>query len=132
MTAAEAPPQDALRDVLAHRPAMLALATLTVGSLGAAAQATALGYRVFELTRRELDLGWLGLAEFLPSVLLVAVSGPIAGTSMLANAIRTSCAPSGSRAGRNIVPGRRRTPRSSQWWPSSARRARSAPRPPEH
>ena len=78
MTAAEAPPQDALRDVLAHRPAMLALATLTVGSLGAAAQATALGYRVFELTRRELDLGWLGLAEFLPSVLLVAVSGPIA------------------------------------------------------
>jgi MFS family permease len=37
-----------------------------------------LGKQVFDLTGRELDLGLLGLAEFLPSALLVFVTGPLA------------------------------------------------------
>ncbi|MGH9283474.1 MAG: MFS transporter, partial [Acidimicrobiales bacterium] len=36
-----------------------------------AAQITALGKQVFDLTGRELDLGLLGLAEFAPAALLV-------------------------------------------------------------
>jgi MFS family permease len=39
---------------------------------------TALGIQVYDLTRRELDLGLLGLAEFAPSALLVLVTGSIA------------------------------------------------------
>ncbi|HYZ92252.1 MAG TPA: MFS transporter [Actinomycetota bacterium] len=38
----------------------------------------ALGFQVFRLTHRELDLGLLGLAEFTPSALLVLVTGSVA------------------------------------------------------
>ncbi len=44
----------------------------------AVAQATALGKQVYDLTGRELDLGWLGLAEFAPAALLVLVTGTVA------------------------------------------------------
>jgi MFS family permease len=47
-------------------------------TMALAAQTTALGVQVFNLNRRELDLGLVGLAEFLPAVLLVLVTGPIA------------------------------------------------------
>ncbi len=49
--------------------------------LAAAAQlalSTVLGKQVFDMTGRELDLGWLGLAEFLPAALLVLVTGTVA------------------------------------------------------
>jgi MFS family permease len=39
---------------------------------------TALGKLVFDLTRRELDLGLIGLAEFLPVLVLVLVAGSVA------------------------------------------------------
>lgn len=39
---------------------------------------TALGKQVYDLTRRELDLGLLGLAEFAPAMLLVLLTGSIA------------------------------------------------------
>src|SRR5436190_1702831 len=42
------------------------------------ARTVVLGKQVFDLTGRELDLGLLGLAEFLPSALLVFVTGTIA------------------------------------------------------
>ncbi len=38
----------------------------------------ALGIQVFDLTGSELDLGFLGLAEFLPAALLVFIVGPVA------------------------------------------------------
>jgi MFS family permease len=41
-------------------------------------QATALGVLVYDLTGRELDLGLLGLAEFLPTALLAPIAGPLA------------------------------------------------------
>lgn len=56
----------------------------------------ALGKQVFDITGRELDLGWLGLAEFLPAALLVLVTGTVAdrfqrrlvaGTAITAQAI---------------------------------------------
>jgi MFS family permease len=48
------------------------------GSAGAAALVTALGKQVYDLSGRELDLGWLGLAEFAPAAVLVLVTGTIA------------------------------------------------------
>jgi MFS family permease len=41
------------------------------------AQTTVLGLLVYELTRSELDLGFLGLAEFAPALLLVVVAGSV-------------------------------------------------------
>src|SRR5438132_7526003 len=39
---------------------------------------TVLGIQVFAISRRPLDLGVLGLAEFAPAALLVLVTGPVA------------------------------------------------------
>ena len=38
-------------------------------------QAVAVGWQVYEITRRPLDLGLVGLAQFLPSIVLFLVSG---------------------------------------------------------
>jgi len=47
-------------------------------SLAATALTTILGKLVYDITKSELDLGLLGLAEFAPAALLVLVSGSIA------------------------------------------------------
>jgi MFS family permease len=57
------------------------VALLTAGFCSAAATLTgtvALGLQVFDITDRELDLGFLGLAEFAPAFLLVLVTGTVA------------------------------------------------------
>ncbi len=54
------------------------LASTVCTATAATAGVTALGKQVFDLTGRELDLGWLGLAEFAPAALLVFVTGPVA------------------------------------------------------
>lgn len=41
------------------------------------AQTTVLGLLVYQLTRSELDLGFLGLAEFAPAALLIVVAGVV-------------------------------------------------------
>jgi len=38
-------------------------------------QAVAIGWQVYEITRRSLDIGLIGLAQFLPGILLLLVSG---------------------------------------------------------
>jgi MFS family permease len=43
--------------------------------LGAEMQAVAVGWQVFALTHRPLDLGMVGLAQFLPGILLFLVAG---------------------------------------------------------
>jgi hypothetical protein len=45
---------------------------------GIALQSTALLKQAFDITGRESDIGWIGLAEFLPIALLVLVSGSAA------------------------------------------------------
>lgn len=67
-----------IRDVLHDRGAVAVLATMFGSTMAAVTQATALGILVFDLTGRELDLGLLGLAEFLPAFLLVLVTGAVA------------------------------------------------------
>src|SRR5215831_9735868 len=62
-----------------QRRSVVALLTSVVGSSTAMAALTVvLGKQVFDMTRSELNLGLLGLAEFAPSALLVFVSGPLA------------------------------------------------------
>ena len=46
--------------------------------VGLMLQATTLGKHIYDITGRELDIGWLGLAEFLPVALLVFVTGTVA------------------------------------------------------
>src|SRR5437667_2902013 len=38
-------------------------------------QAVAVGWQVYEITKRPLDLGFVGLAQFLPGILLFLISG---------------------------------------------------------
>src|SRR5450432_4281700 len=38
-------------------------------------QSVAVGWQVFEITKRPLDLGYVGLAQFLPTILLFLVAG---------------------------------------------------------
>ncbi len=45
---------------------------------GVALQAAALGKQAYDITGRAADLGWIGLAEFLPAMLLVLVTGTVA------------------------------------------------------
>ncbi len=43
--------------------------------VGTEAQSVAVGWQVYEITGRPLDLGYVGLAQFLPGILLFLVSG---------------------------------------------------------
>ncbi|HEY1740268.1 MAG TPA: MFS transporter, partial [Acidimicrobiia bacterium] len=58
------------------------IAALLISSFCASAATmageTALGKQVFDITGRELDLGWLGLLEFAPAFVLVLVAGSVA------------------------------------------------------
>lgn len=57
------------------KPLLIATTVLYTGVL---LQATALGKNVFDITGSELDIGWLGLAEFVPAALLVLITGTVA------------------------------------------------------
>ena len=54
------------------------LVSVFAGSAAAMSQTTVLGKQVYDLTRSELALGLLGLAEFAPAALLVLVTGAVA------------------------------------------------------
>ncbi|MBC8363793.1 MAG: MFS transporter [Actinobacteria bacterium] len=49
-----------------------------LGSFAMVGQVTIVGKQVYDLTGRELDLGLLGLAEFLPVVILAPIAGTVA------------------------------------------------------
>jgi len=57
------------------RPLLMSSMVLTIGVM---LQAAALGKHVYDITDSELSIGWLGLAEFLPAVALVLVTGTVA------------------------------------------------------
>jgi MFS family permease len=66
------------REVLAGASVRLFLVATFLATVSLWSQETALLKLMFDLTHRELDLGWLGLTEFLPVALLVVVAGPVA------------------------------------------------------
>jgi MFS family permease len=85
------------REVLASPGVKPFMAASTVLYTGVLLQATALGKNVFDITGSELDIGWLGLAEFVPAALLVLVTGTVADrfnrriVSMIAQAGEMLC-----------------------------------------
>jgi predicted MFS family arabinose efflux permease len=71
-------PAPSARSVLGDRSVRLILITTFLHSGAVIAQFTAVGKLVYDISHRELDLGWLGLAEFAPALLLVTVTGTVA------------------------------------------------------
>lgn len=61
-----------------HRDFALYWSARFVAALATQAQGVAVAWWVYDLTRNPLDLGLVGLAIFLPSVLLVLVAGQVA------------------------------------------------------
>ena len=61
-----------------HRPYVFYM--LALGSAGFAVQimSVSVGWQVYDLTRNPLDLGFVGLAQFLPALLMVLITGLVA------------------------------------------------------
>jgi MFS family permease len=64
-----------VRELLAERPFIHYLVGKLAGSLAAQMQTVAVGLQVYELTHRPLDLGLIGLSQFLPFLLFVLPAG---------------------------------------------------------
>jgi len=71
-------PAESTRDLLRVGPVRNLLGSSVFTSSGVMLQATVLGKQIYDITGRELDIGLLGLAEFLPAALLVLVTGSVA------------------------------------------------------
>ena len=75
----ETRPTDARgRAAFAHRDFRLYLGARVLATLGLQMQSVAVGWQIYDLTRDPLYLGWVGLAQFLPLVLLALVAGQVA------------------------------------------------------
>lgn len=66
------------RDVLRHASVRRYLLSTALAAIGLNVLVTVLYKQVFDITGDELDIGLLGLAQFLPAVFLVLVSGWVA------------------------------------------------------
>ena len=66
------------KEVLRNRSVKLVLAMTVLSSAASLGQALALGKLVYDITGSKAALGWIGLAEFLPTALLVLVAGSVA------------------------------------------------------
>jgi len=75
MTAEASAPDRSSSNALHYRPFVFYL--LAVGAAGFAVQimSVAVGWQVYDITRDPLDLGLIGLAQFLPPLFLVLVTG---------------------------------------------------------
>lgn len=67
--------------LIRRRDVALFLGSQLLVTAGVASQATVLGKLVYDITRRELDLGLVGLVEFLPAAALAVVAGALADRS---------------------------------------------------
>jgi len=66
------------RQVLRHAPVRRYLLSTALAAIGHNLLVTVLFKQVFDITGDELDIGLIGLAQFLPALLLVLVSGLVA------------------------------------------------------
>ncbi len=71
-------PDSASSSVLRHPPVALFLLSRTFSGLAFQLQAVAVGWQVYGITGSALALGMVGLAEFVPSLLLAFVVGHVA------------------------------------------------------
>jgi len=72
------PPELTTRDVVRIPAVRNMLIYSTLLYTGLMLQAAALGKQVYDITGREIDIGWIGLVEFLPAAFLVLVTGMVA------------------------------------------------------
>lgn len=70
-------PEYTVRELWRCAPVRRLLVCTLVLSTGVSLQAAALFKQVYDISGREADIGLVGLAEFLPAVLLVLVSGSV-------------------------------------------------------
>jgi MFS family permease len=66
------------RAAFRHRDFRLALAGSVASVLAMQMQGVAIGWQVYDLTHRPLDLGFVGLAQFVPAILLSLFAGQTA------------------------------------------------------
>lgn len=71
-------PLDARRAVLRNRDFTSFIAARFLATLAVQMQTVAVGWQVYEVTRNPLDLGLIGLSQFLPFVLLILPAGHLA------------------------------------------------------
>ena len=71
-------PTDARRAVLRNRDFAFFLSGRFLATLAVQMQTVAVGWQVYETTRDPLDLGLIGLSQFLPFVLLILPAGHLA------------------------------------------------------
>jgi MFS family permease len=64
--------------VLRHKPFALYLCARVFSTLAVQMQSVAIGWQVYSITGRVLDLGLIGLAQFAPFVILVLPAGQVA------------------------------------------------------
>src|SRR5215467_6997823 len=74
-TAAETGQRHGARVVFGYPNFLYHSSARVLSVLGAEMQAVAVGWQIFALTHRPLDLGMVGLAQFLPGILLFLVAG---------------------------------------------------------
>jgi MFS family permease len=70
--------EDSRRALLANRDFSFFIAARFLATLAVQMQTVAVGWQVYEVTRDPLDLGLIGLSQFLPFVLLVLPAGHVA------------------------------------------------------
>ncbi len=75
MTAASETRRSARWAALQHPPFQRYWAARLAASFATQIQVVAVGWQVYDLTRDPLDLGFVGLSQFLPSLVLVLVTG---------------------------------------------------------
>jgi MFS family permease len=61
-----------------HRNFRLFVATRTLSNMAQLIQSVAIGWQVYDITRRPIDLGYVGLALFLPQILFALPAGQAA------------------------------------------------------
>jgi MFS family permease len=71
-------PPDPRRAVLRNRDFTRFIAARFIATLAVQMQTVAVGWQVYEVTRNPLDLGLIGLSQFLPFVLLILPAGHLA------------------------------------------------------
>jgi len=71
-------PADPRRAVLRNRDFTRFIAARFLATLAVQMQTVAVGWQVYEVTRNPLDLGLIGLSQFLPFVLLILPAGHLA------------------------------------------------------
>src|SRR5438093_13643985 len=91
-----------------HRPFALYWVSRVSSTIALQMQAVAVSWQMYDLTRNPLDLGLVGLTQFIPAALLVLVAGHvtdrydrrlIARTCQLASALATATLAIGTAGG---------------------------------